>query len=300
MPGKQDTLNRVRLTVPRAIALYGILVSLCLGAADYFYARAFFPTVQPTQAGVTSLINRLAWYAAHSADYNLVFLGDSRTYCGIHAELLDPTLGTSSLNLATMSHWFPTQLPFAQDIAPLIPKGTTVVWSIGSSNFVPSTGIQRTYPVGIENAFHYMAWNVESKGLADNVFYYTPALHFLSVRSEARNNFVNLLDKPFETDSIASIVGARAAPLRDLTGPVGPTPNDAEIMQLNEIYRKDPRVAYVDTIKDNGNVTSLTLFFQRGSYYRIELDHDYFRHKQKDIQSYWGSPQIDPSLWRST
>src|SRR2546423_434979 len=181
--GKDGAIRRFRLTVPQAIALYGALVSLFLGAADYFYARNNFPVIQPTSSGFTSLSNRTAWYRAHASEFDLLFLGDSKSFCGIHPELLDPLLNTRSLNLSYFANWFPTQFALLQDIVPSIPKGTTVVWSLGSVNFWPSTGVQRVYPIGAANAVRYLLWGVDGTGFVDNLLYYNPVLFFLSQRA---------------------------------------------------------------------------------------------------------------------
>src|SRR5689334_21322043 len=68
----------------RAVALYAGLTAAFLGAADLLYARRYFPRLQPISAGTTVLVNRMAWYETHRDDYDLIFFGDSRTFCGIH------------------------------------------------------------------------------------------------------------------------------------------------------------------------------------------------------------------------
>jgi hypothetical protein len=288
----------------RAIALYSCLVAAFLGLADYWYARAFFPPVMPASAGVTNLINRLAWYKAHRSDYNLVFVGDSRTFTDIHPELLDPLLHTSSINLGTFANWFLTQLPFAQDLAPSIPQGTTVIWSIGHANFGPSTGVQRIYPVGFANAVRYLAWGLLTKGLVDNLFYYNPALYFLSTCGDLRKSYVDFLDRPLDVYSLAFISAARAegaAPLAHSGTPAIPESMiEARARELKQHWQKDPRVAYVDVVNDANRITSLTVFFQRGGYYRIELDPEYFRKKQREFGSYSSgtAPEADPGYWR--
>ena len=292
---RQDTMRRFRLTVPRAIALYGILVTLFLSGADYFYARANFPAVEPNPVGVTSLTNRLAWYRQHVSNYDLIFLGDSKTYCGIHPELLDPLLGSRSLNLSNFANWLPTQFPLAQDIAPIIPKGTTVVWSIGTVNFWPSTGVQRVYPIGMENAARFWIWGVNSTGFVDNVLYYNPALYFLSQRAAARQSFVDLLDRASALRTLAGIGTAEASPSQPADTP--PTTDDQAIRAKRE-YEADRRVAQVDIVKDASKITSLAVYFHSGSYYRVELDPAFFRDKQQEITSRWQNPAIDPSLWR--
>lgn len=290
----------------RAVALYAVLTAVFLGAADLLYAYRYFPRLQPTSAGTTGLVNRMAWYEAHRGDYDLIFFGDSRTYCGIHPELVDPLLGTRSLNLGGFSNWFLTQLSMAQKLAPLVPKGTTVVWSIGPE-FVPiGSGVQRVYPVGVVNALRYLSWGLPSTGLADNVLYYNPVLHFLSMRGDLRQRFVSFLNEPFRLDWAAklgrALIGAaRAEGVASAAAPESAPATEDEVRALKERWEKDPRVAYVDVVRDEGKPTSLTVFFERGSYYRVELDPAFFRRKQQEMgASFKGSfPQVDPAYWHA-
>jgi hypothetical protein len=251
-----------------------------LGAADYIYASHAFPSVRPASVG--SLPERLAWYRERAADYNVVFIGDSRTYCAMHGELIDPLLKTSSFNLSSFANWFPTQLPLVQDLAPLIPKNTTVVWSIGWQNFGPSTGIQLVYPIGLANALRYLAWGVPSTGMADNVFYYNPALYFLTTRHLARRDFLDFLSRPLDSRQVSAIGRAEAAPLMPFLSAAEPTNGESSARELADKYRHLPGVNSVVIDRDGDKAISLTIYFQRGSYYRIELDHDFFRRKQKE------------------
>lgn len=283
----------------RAIAFYAVLLILFLGLSDYWYAEAFFPPVQPTSAGTRGLIDRLAWYKSHTSDYNLVFVGDSRTYCDIHPELLDPLLHTSSLNLGLFAHWYLTQLPFVQDFAPMVPSGKTVVWSIGHQNFVPSTGVHRTYPVGFWNAGRYIVHGLPTTGLLDNLLYYNPALYFLTTRADLRSTYINFLNRPLDLGALSFVRQTRGeaaslAPSPNLTKPESALENQARVLQQK--WEKDPRVEYVNLNKDENRITSLTVYFKRGSYYRIELDHEYFREKQGEFGSYSPNsvPQADP------
>jgi hypothetical protein len=222
----------------------------------------------------------------------VLFLGDSKTYCGIHPELLDPLLQTSSLNLAVFAHWFPTQLALVQDIAPLIPKGTTVVWSIGAINFELPAVVQRIYPVGFGNALRFVVWGLPPEGLADNLLFYHRPLFFLSGRGELRNAFFRFLDEPLRFATSAGI----PRPISSANTQAAAPSTNSEIETLKAEYEKDPRVAHVGLVRDGSKTTSLTLFFQRGSYFRIELDPSYFRQKQKEFVS----PMIgfSPALWQ--
>ncbi|HZT87372.1 MAG TPA: hypothetical protein VFA12_05335 [Stellaceae bacterium] len=296
----------------QALGAYVILIAVVLCSSDYVYARFFFPPVQPTSAGTTTLINRLAWYKTHAADFDLVFLGDSRTYTGIHPELLDPMLGTSSINLGSFSNWFPTQLPFAQNLLPALAPGTSVVWSVGHQNFVPFTEVQRVYPVGFVNAARYLTWGVPTKGVSDNLLYYNPALYFLSQRSEIRQDFLDLLSHHFPVGSWESASAFAGTTGRDMAQPHPAASLSPEVATLKAQWERNPNVVYVDVLRDQKAITSLTVYFRRGSYYRIEIDPEFFRRRQKECVTQQGKrcyrrirneffgdpPQPNPAYWR--
>ena len=293
--------HRYRLKTTYAIAAYLAVIATVLGLGEFLYFAIAFPH-RLTSAATTPLINRVRWYLAHAADYNVVFIGDSRTFCGVHPELLDPLLGTSSINLAEFADWFPTQLPMVQDIAASIPRGTTVVWSVGSQNFRRSTGIYRIYPVGIANGLRYLSWGVPTEGLVENILYFNPAMFFFNRRSNLRQGIMNFLDRPL--DPGLSIVGSANAEgmaiLRPPVGLAGLAPHDDAITGLVSSYSQDPDVARVNTMVDGSEVTSLTVFFRRGSYLRIELDPAYFRRKQREFGPILAAeaPGVEPAYWR--
>jgi hypothetical protein len=282
-----------RDSTPALALKYLLAIAIFLATADFFYARASYPGSEPRLDNYPSLLNRTAWYRQHAADYNLVFIGDSRTFCGIHPFLLDPLLGTSSINLAVLAHWFPTQLPEIADLASHIPKGTTVVWSVGVVNFVTPGSIQRTYPVGFYNAARYLWWGAQTKGLLDNLLFYNPALYFLSERESTKQQFENFLRKPAplpQRAAPAATVGA--APSQN------PDPHAAEASELLVEYQKNPEVSTADLETVDGRLTAAIIQFRRGGYYRIELDHDYFVRKKSEVTFRWGPVSTDPASFR--
>lgn len=247
----------------------------------------------------------MEWYELHANDFDLVFLGDSRTYCGIHSFLIDPQLGTRSINLAQFAHWLPTQYPMIQDLAPHIPKKTTVVWSIGHQNFFPSSGIQRVYPIGFSRAAKYLYWRVPAKGLADNLLFYNPMTHLFATRGEARKRILDKLDKPMRLGDIDLITVAYAAD----QAPIGlPSGCDKSDLQCNDLaWKNDARFSDFSVTKDNGVDNSMVFYTSRGSYYRVELVPSFFRDKQLEMTPkimtdaeamQWTMAQVDPGLWR--
>ena len=284
-------VTALRRSSASALALkYILAIALLLAAADFFYAKASYPGDEPRLDGYPSLVNRTAWYKLHAAEYNVVFLGDSRTYCGIHPDLLDPLIGTSSINLSVLAHWFPTQLPQIADLASHVPKGTTVVWSIGLLNFLTPGSIQRTYPVGFYNAARYLWWGSQRNGLLDNLFFYNSALYVLSERENIKQRLEAYLRNAF---SMPTLVGsARAAESQSAD------PHAAEASELLAEYSRNPAVAAADLETVDGRLTAAIIRFKRGGYYRIELDKEYFRRKKSEVPTRWGAVAIDPASYR--
>lgn len=275
-------------TWPMALA-YAATITLFIALADVFFAIEHFPRSEPRLNNYATLVNRVAWYEQHRSDYNLIFLGDSRTYCGIHPDFIDPLLGTSSLNLSVLAHWFPTQLPQVEHIAPLIPKNTTVVWSVGVLNFITAGSVGRAYPVGIANTPRYLWWGVQRKGLWDNLAYFNPALFILVDRENVKQRLDRFLNEIFTTASAAE----------GNTG--GDDPYASEVQAIKAKYRNDPRVSSVDPQPATGRLNSVVVLFKRGGHYRIEMDQEYFVRKKGEALG--GAPgyaalPIDPASLR--
>lgn len=150
-----------------------VAVFICVGVALIWGRSA-------SQSG-GNLIQKLAYYKAHGDQFDTVFLGDSRTYCGLHPEQLDPLLGAHSYNLAHWSNWFPTQYAFLQDFLPHLRPGTTVVWSLGHVNFVDAA-IQPAYPVGWHRLARYGDLGFGVGDLWANLMEWTPGTNVVTPR----------------------------------------------------------------------------------------------------------------------
>jgi hypothetical protein len=240
-----------------------------------------------------SLTTKLSDYAAHRQDYDIVFIGDSRTYCGIHVELLDPMLSTHSINLSRSANWFPTQLPMAHDLSPLVPRKTTVVWSIGHANFYRSVGITEVYPIGISLAANYVLWGAYEPGLANNIMFYNPILSFVG-----QSGFLNAsIIQPF----LAKNVFEHHNSLRRDNGHM-----EQLAEKLQREYSNNPQVERAKIFSEGGSPNSLVVNFKGGSFYRIEIDPSFFRRKQNKSKhnisdedaARYVLPRPDPGLFR--
>lgn len=247
-------------------ASFLLLIHNCLWATMNVLDR------RPLASG--SPLQKAEYYRRNAARFNLLFLGDSRTYCGMHPSTIDPILGTHSYNLSMFAHWLPTQYPAIQDLVADIPRGTTVVWSIGSGNFAPIGGkVHDAYPVGMVNIPRYLAWGYRWSDLESNVIYF------------ATNDWPRrLLSKLAEYGRKPCLSLVDAASTKAAGDPRNARPDSfaAELDELTRKSRSDSSVSSIEVIRNasSGNVTSLAVFSIDGAYRRYELDREYFRQQQ--------------------
>ena len=267
----------LRGTLARHALFFGVayvLVSLCFWAFHTWYWA-------PRHLQ-NSLPQKLAHYESNAAHYNVLFLGDSRTYCGIHPHLLDPYLGTRSYNLSSFANWFPTQYPLVQDLLPALPKNTLVVWSVGHQNFFENPGIHPRYPIGLRNLPRYLGWGFPVTGLWENIAAFNPLLQLYAQRGAIFDALLGRLERPLWRAPLLDAAQSEVSPLL------------RKAQELRRRYKSDPKVAEIEIVKDAGRPTSVVLFTTRGSYVRQELDPEYFRRMQRD-QSIPGNRPLPPA-----
>jgi hypothetical protein len=249
-------------------ALYCAAIATVFGIAATVVAMLQPDTPNPIGFGRA----RTAYYQADAHRFDMVFLGDSRTYCGIHADLIDPLTGRRSINLSAFAHWLPTQYAQLRDIAGDIAPGTVVVLSVGHQNFDPSP-IQRSYPISLANAMRLVAMGVSPMALADNVAWAHRPQRLTAERGALR-------------DRVLALAG-----LRDAPAPIAAIPGQANIAAVPDAlaaqaatllgeWRGKPGVADAQVTIDEGKVTSVAIIRTGGSYYRVETDPAYFRARQ--------------------
>lgn len=264
-----------------------------------------------------ALADKLAYYSDHKSEFNVILLGDSLTYTGLHPEFIDPELGTRSVNMAMFAHWFATQYPFIQDLIPEIPRGTRVLWSVHLYDFVDAASVERVYPVGTANAVRYWSWGARFPGLADNILYYNPLTSFFVRTGELRERVMQRGANPVALPGIAARAFARptasaqadsgelrhAGSMNDSPATQADFPTAPEFIRLQnhtlpesealktrltQFYSHFPSVAAVSTVSDHGQINSAILYLTHGGYYRIELVPEYFREKQQEMaKSVW-------------
>lgn len=303
-PGWLDSEWSLRRFASR-VAPFALLLLAFVAAISMRWSVATYEPPRRVPGGDQPLTNRFAYYEAHRDDFDLIFLGDSRTYCGIHPEHVDPLLGTRSINLSSFSNWFPTQYAVAKRVAAIAPPRTTVVLTTGEINFSCTGKIQRVFPIEIPTALRYTTMTIPREGLWDNVFFYNRYLHFWAIRGEIHQAFLGWARAPLAWPAPAVAETATpapvAAPAADhgsaeiptaavLAPPVNTSVLNehitnrrtlpADVAALVRRFGGDPRVTHVDITEDGDRITSVIAFHRGGGYYRTEVDPAFFRGHQ--------------------
>lgn len=246
--------------------------------------------VRPPDQGA---IEKVAWYRQNAGKFNLLFVGDSRAYCAMHPEKIDPLLGSRSFNLSYWAHWFPTQYLAMKDILEAAPPDTFVVWCIGYQNFQPvSNAVGVAYPIGARNVERCQQWGFSRESLRENLERYGN-FDIESYIRQGREEFTltGFLGLPAflrgEMDGWAKKKILSLKPEEAMEGR-GSSKEAALRRQLDfllEQARRDPSVreSEIRTENDGDRLTSLALVYSGGGYERIELDHEYFRQKQQEF-----------------
>jgi hypothetical protein len=225
--------------------------------------------------GSQTLRHRVMDYAAKPDRYDLVFIGDSRTYCGIHPEYLDPLLGTRSVNIANFAHWFPTQFAMERDLGPSL-RGRTVVWTIGHQNFTP-INLQPVYPLRLDTAWDLVRLGLTMPGLADTFLQSFTVTRVFSERSKLKAQLQGLLQVP----AAPARAGTARPPPDAYVSALSRDQAQAAAASLRFTLKDDPTVASVSDVYDAGALTSLVIYRKGGGYERVEIDHAYFRWQQQ-------------------
>jgi hypothetical protein len=169
-----------------------------------------------------------------------------------------------------------------RDLVGSIPRGTTVVWSVGHLNFFASNSVQRVYPIDWRTALQYVAWRVPTAGLFDNVAFYNPLLRLWSERGSIRRRWFETLHSDAPASLPSLFPAAHAAPFPPATTDAAQSPSDGEAA-IRSRYGEDPHVQSISTVSDGGAINSVVLYLIGGGYYRIELAPAYFRRKQREF-----------------
>lgn len=258
------------MSLRRSIALYGLIFCATLALASALLWLATQPRRFAPDPG-SRLPGKTAFYLAHAQDFDLIFLGDSRTFCAFHPERLDPLLGSHSFNLAYWANWLPTQFPQVQAIAGRVPPGATLVWSLGENNFARLT-IHDTYPIGLANVPRYLGCGIPFSELADNLMAFNPLTYLYAKRGALLDHARALTARPLAQAALAFL-------------PRPGQPGQSDPSDLQRRFAARPGVLRAEVQAPQGTPVAVSLFMAGGGYLLEELDPAHFRARQTHAES---------------
>ncbi|MEF2146457.1 MAG: hypothetical protein V3573_13515 [Desulfovibrionaceae bacterium] len=248
------------MNIQKHILTYALLATASFLLISLLY---YALSMRHHYSGTTELIGKVAYYERNAVNYNLLFLGDSRTYCDISPEQIDSRLGTRSYNLAHWSNWMISQHALYEDLAPKIPRGTTVVWSLGKHSF-NDTEVAAKYPFNSSNVVHYLNVGIPPSRLVETLVAFNPLTRFFHKRGTILTHIRELFALPVWS----------ACARTNCTRQASAQPDWYARFAV-------PGVDRVEVVAHEGRTTSVALHYHSGHYERFEIDRNFFRSQQK-------------------
>jgi hypothetical protein len=270
----------------RIIALYAVPFVVVLSVI--LFAMSNHMTI--TQWGHRSvyLVDRITDYRSRADKINMIFFGDSRTYCGIHPEQVDPLLGTHSLNMAMFGMWFPTQHAFFIDLIPILDKDKVVVWSIGFKNFFPYYDPPKIhYPLDLPKSLEYLSNGYSPFTIMRNFWNYSFFDHSISKLKWNKDRFFRVADKeyiPISNKIETKQMYGKADVSLSSAKPVSIKKSSAQISlrKIKEQYKDVADIKFIQPYIRDDKLNSVALIRNGGGHYRIELNQGFYRAKQEE------------------
>jgi hypothetical protein len=305
-------IAKLRSPLARNLCAYAVLIFAPLLLLNHYLREQ---VLRPSENPLADTLQiKSQHYKEHADDFDLLLLGDSRTYISLQPHRIDAALGTRTANLATWGHYFATQYGQLLDIVDSIPPDTTVLWSIGHRNFQPLGEALWTevyppaqkvafdpsdrwwldkYPITSAHAPTLLNWGYPWHAIKQNLLRYGPlgetieyakGLRFTYKRR--KNNPLaafTLFDKP-RSPSPEATVKQSAVPSSNppASEPLRFTVESA-LATLPDGQLSPDDIASAQLLYAGGRATSLLVQTKQGSYYRTELDPDFFREEQRKL-----------------
>ncbi|MCC9625900.1 hypothetical protein LPB41_29860 [Thalassospira sp. MA62] len=231
--------------------------------------------VAERSAKASGLFYKLRDFSRQPDQYDMVFIGDSRSFCALHPELLDPKLGTKSVNLSHWSNWMLLQHAEMSDLKNVFPDGMTIVWSLGHINFSKTT-IRPVYPPGLRRLPEFVSLGASLSELLNAQMAFTPWTVIWPRRQEIYTMLQGLSNLVFYRAPVQQNIEPDAAQVNEAS-------NRSQDHELLERFRKRQGVSYVKPWLDSdGRVMSVGQYMLDGSYYRTEVVPEYYRQLQSE------------------
>ena len=256
------------IAIRHRMLMYAVALCACF-AAGFTLLEALRPKVYSIPSGKVNV------YLTHKDSYQMLFIGDSRTYTDIQPRVTSPITGRNAYNMASFGLWMPVQYLEFRDVFGHIPPGTVVVWSLSHRNFMPIGDrwwIPGQYKFTLKDVAEYVRDGYPASRVIREYEEspFSPIDRLVSVRKI----LVNALGKVVWKRS----VGAAASSASSV-----PKVNSPDVVVVTEALRKDQDVEIIAPVSSGGVVNSIETTRSDGGYDRIIIDHEYFRKQQAKL-----------------
>lgn len=231
-------------------------------------------------------------YLAGRKMYNMLFVGDSRTYTDIQPRVTDLVTMRKSYNLASFGLWMPVQYLEFRDVFPKVPQGTVIVWSLSHHNFNPvgeRWWIPGQYAFGLFDFVQYAFDGYPLRRILREYEEapYSPADLVVGLRKK-------LLPSPqtvmWRTPWLhRGVMAAASAPGGERAAVPRPSvPSAAELNrtaaeQIMRRLKEDHQVISITPVMQDGIINSVETTRSDGGYDRIIVDRAFFKQQQSKL-----------------
>ena len=281
-------------TVSRRVLIYLAVFAIFFGIfnagvmlADNLHKQRYITEDVADLSGSGLLPEKRDFYLNNTERYDVLFLGDSRTLCGLHPDMLKPYTGLEGFTLAHWSNWLPTQYALIKDIIDDIPQDTLIVWSVGGDNFGLSP-IEEIYPISWSNGISLAKAGYPAGDIINNLLYYTSVTSVIGQRVRVFNFLNTALAYP-----LASQVSEQSVART-------PSANTADEGEMLRVFREEEGIGYIRTWYDQGRLVSVAQYKTNGAMLRTEIVPDFYRGKQAELTRTAVSENIhfNPTSWK--
>jgi hypothetical protein len=151
-----------------------------------------------------------------------------------------------------------------------MPKDTIVVWSIGHQNFKRQKEIVTVYPIKYTDIPKYLKWGFPLLDIKDNILSHFPPIYVSTMKKGVIYKQKAFFDKAVMSYGVKVNNKKEKIPIEKYRDNL-------------KNFLNNPNTAKITPLFDNDKLTSFAILKKGGSYTRLEIDHDFFRSKQKQI-----------------
>lgn len=179
-------MPRLAVQISRRLCLYLLGIGIIVIASSFASWTLYEKVTLSRHLGSGLLPMKMSYYKNHVDEFDMIFLGDSKSFCGMHPDQIDAEMGTNSFNISHWANWLPTQYALLGDLIDDIPEETHVVWSIGHINFIKGS-IQPVYPIGLETVFYLKGMDYSLEEMLRAFISFEPSFALLGRREQGKS-----------------------------------------------------------------------------------------------------------------